>query len=151
MTSCLTKLCAEKSRLGGTVEGNPIKIHFCNTCDKLGQCFYLETDTEKTDGTFALFHILYLIEVIGGDKICLSTNFPFPLPSVTRWVRGGWASWRPHEYAVTRPHYTSSANPQLCHSFIFISLFGELKSFYLLIQEDFWPFFPFFVKKCIMF
>ena len=62
--------------MGGTVEGNPIKIHFCNTCEKLGQCFYLETDTEKTGGTFALFRILNLIEVVG-EKICLSTNFPF--------------------------------------------------------------------------
>ena len=76
MTSCLTKLCVEESRLGGTVEGNPIKIHFCNTCEKLGHSFSLETDTEKTDGTFDLFHIFYLIEVIG-DKIFLSTNFPF--------------------------------------------------------------------------
>ena len=65
--------------MGGTVEGNPIKIHFCNNCEKLGQCFYLETDTEKTDGTFALFHILNLIEVID-DKIFLSTNFPFSPP-----------------------------------------------------------------------
>ena len=128
MTSCLTELCVEEGRLGGTVEGNPIKIHFCNTCEKLGHSFSLETDTEKTDGTFAHFCILNLLEVIG-DKICLSTNFPFPLPSVTRWVRGGWASWRPHEYAVTRPHYTSSANPQLCHSFIFISLFGDMTFF----------------------
>ena len=76
MTSCLTELCVEEGRLGGTVEGNPIKIHFCNTCEKLGHSFSLETDTEKTDGTFALFHILNLLEVIG-DKICLSTNFPF--------------------------------------------------------------------------
>ena len=62
--------------MGGTVEGNPIKIHFCNTCEKLGHNFSLETDTEKTDGTIALFHILNLIEVVG-EKICLSTNFPF--------------------------------------------------------------------------